>query len=490
MGGIFINYRRGGHEHVVHRLYRELTGNFGEDQVFLDRQSIVPGQQYSDVLRERVADCEVLLVVVHPGWADARDEATGARRLDLETDWVRREIDQALQDGKTVIPLFLDGAEPPTAEQLPERIQKLEVKNGQWLRQGAYDSDLAELIAALEDKVSKTWEPIPPPSPPYRPGRWLGVVTAVLSCAVLVTVPALPQDDGWVRTDGLPFTLYATMFSCLLMLAPLIAVTVVRLLFRRPLDIWERDLHAVKHQTYVRQTWPLAAGLLLIAVFGALSMWGDGGTLASFALLLVLGFAIVRTAALNIRLQRRENDLWERWPHCLPAPATRMVLRRAVARLDLRLREMRTPLSREQREKARWELADLSKALRRVTGEAERSRRAWLRQDHPWLFGFYALWLALTAASALASGLAFSRAEHGTTRVHVALAIVTLIGAALALATAELGHRLQRRQRTQLVREARDRIDKLAARVTTLSTHARTKPSAPAPRPEEYPEPD
>ncbi|MDF3148151.1 toll/interleukin-1 receptor domain-containing protein, partial [Streptomyces sp. T21Q-yed] len=124
MGGIFINYRRGDHEDVVRELYDRLEQHFGEDQVFRDVASIVPGQRYPDTLRERVADCEVLLVVVHRGWLQARGPS-GGLRLDDEADWVRREIDQALHTGKTVVPLLLDGAAPPRPDQLPWPVREL-----------------------------------------------------------------------------------------------------------------------------------------------------------------------------------------------------------------------------------------------------------------------------------------------------------------------------------------------------------------------------
>ncbi|WP_461064349.1 toll/interleukin-1 receptor domain-containing protein [Streptomyces pseudoechinosporeus] len=489
MGGIFINYRRGDHEDVVRALYDRLEQHFGEDQVFRDVASIVPGQRYPDTLRQRVADCEVLLVVVHRGWADALG-GSGERRLDDETDWVRREIDQALHTGKTVIPLLLDGAAPPRSDQLPESIRELAHRNAQWLRVARYDADLAELVAVLETKVSRTWRPVPPPPPGYRPGRWLGVLATVLACAALIGVPALPQDDDWARGNGLPWTLYATLGCCLLLCAPLIAVAVGRFLLRRPIDSWERDLHAVKHQTYVRQTWPMAAGLLLIGLVPALQMWGDKGMWASLALLLVMGLGVAHTAATHIRLKRRDADLWARWPQGLPNPVTRPVLRRAIARLELRLAESRPPLSREQREKAEWELKDMREALERLADEARRSRLRWLCQDHPWIFGGYCVGLALITALAVASGLAFDAAGQGRLRGYVALAVVVLTGAALALATMELGLRHQRRLRTSLVTEATERIAALADQVTALSAPARTRRPTPAPRPEEFAEPD
>lgn len=489
MGGIFINYRRGDHEDVVRELYDRLEQHFGEDQVFRDVASIVPGQRYPDTLRERVADCEVLLVVVHRGWLDARGPS-GGMRLDDEGDWVRREIDQALHTGKTVIPLLLDGAVPPRPDELPLPIRELAHRNAQSLRAARFEDDLAALIAVLETDVSRTWRPVPPPPPGYRPGWWLGVLTAVLAGAALLGVPALPRDDDWARGDGLPWTLYATLGGCLLLGAPLVAVAVGRFLLRRPIDNWERDLHAVKHQTYIRQTWPVGAGLVLIGLFPALQMGGDKGTWGSMVLLLVMGLGTAHTAATHIRLKRRDADLWARWPQGLPDRVTRPVLRRAIARLELRLAESRPPLSREQREKAGWELEDMRGALGRLAEEARRSRVRWLSQDHPWIFGGYCVGLALITALAVASGLAFEAAGEGRPRVHVALAVFVLIGAALALATMELALRHQRRLRTDLVTEAAERIALLADRVSALSAPARTRRPAPAPRPEEFAEPD
>ncbi|MFI7410813.1 toll/interleukin-1 receptor domain-containing protein [Streptomyces sp. NPDC049627] len=489
MGGIFINYRRGDHEDVVRELYDRLEHHFGEDQVFRDVVSIVPGQRYPDTLRERVADCEVLLVVVHRGWADARGEA-GERRLDDGTDWVRREIDQALHTGRTVIPLLLDGATPPRPDHLPEPIRDLAHRNAQFLRTARFDADLAELTAVLETEVSRTWRPVPPPQPGYRPGRRPAAVTALLCCALLLTVPALPIDQGWYRRGDLPWTLYGALACCLVLCAALVGVAMVRFPLRRSVDRWERELHTVKHRTYIRQTWPVIAGLVVFALFCAVSAWGDGGAFAALVLLLVLGLAGGRTAAAHVRITRREADLWARWPQTLPTPVTRVELRRAIARLDLRLAGARAPLSREQREKARWELDDLRAAVRRVGDEAGRSRSAWLREDHPWLLGGYAVGLTLIGALALASGAAFDAVGDGRPRVHLTLTAIVLIGVGLALATLELGHRRQRMLRAELVTEATERIAALADRVTALSAPARTKRSTPAPRPEEFAEPD
>jgi hypothetical protein len=489
VGGIFINYRRGDHEDLVQELYDWLERHFGEDQVFRDVASLVPGQRYPDALRERVADCEVLLVVVHDGWTQARDES-GVRRLEREDDWVRREIEQALGDGTTVIPLLLDAVEPPRPTELPGAIRDLAHRQAHRLRTGRSHGDLTDLLAVLESHVAPTWQPVPAPRPPrgIRPGRWLGVLTALAACAVLVTLPALPQDDGWADRNGVPFTLYGLLGSCLAMAVPLVAVGVVRGPLRRSVNSWERELHSVRHRTYVRQTWPAAAALLLATVIGAFALNGDLSM--ALGVVLVVALAVGRTAALSIRLERRDKELWATWPHALPGRVSRPELRRAIARLELRTAEWLRPLSREQREKAQWELAEIGRALTRLERQGDRSRGEWLSADHPWLLSGYVLWLALTAALAVATGIAFGSAGMGRPLGYAVLAGVALIGTALCLCTMEVAYRHQRWQLAELLTEATGRTAELARRVTSLSAPARTRPSALAPRPEQFAEPD
>ncbi|ELS53944.1 toll/interleukin-1 receptor domain-containing protein [Streptomyces viridochromogenes] len=491
MGGIFINYRRGDHEDVVRELYDRLEQHFGEDQVFRAVASIVPGQRYPDTLRARVADCEVLLVVIHEGWTDTRDES-GTRRLDRPDDWVRQEIEQALGAGRTVIPLLLDDAEPPKPAELPSDARDLAHRQAQRLRVRRFRHDLNELVAVLESRVAPTWRPVP--APPQRAvpggGRWPAAGTAVLAAGILLGVPAIDWGDGWVTADDLPFPLYAASWSLLLMSAPLVSVGVVHGPLCRRIDAWERELHKVKYRTYLGQTWPVALAVALVSVIGGLSTQGEAGALASWGVVLCAMLGVARGTATLIRLQRRDRDLWTRWPQELPDRVSRQELRRAVVRLEVRMSGWSRPLSREQREKAAWELAEIGRASGRMAREAARARMGWLVQDHPVRLGCYVLWLTLTAALFLAAGPAYRAAGLGTVRLYAAMAVAVLIGAAMSLGTMEISYRRQRRTRTELVREVAERTCLLAGRLTDLSSPARTRPSAPAPRPEEFAEPD
>src|SRR5262245_58499308 len=59
------------------------------------------------------------LAVIGPNWLDAKD-SDGRRRLDNPDDFVTIEISAALLRNIRVIPVLVDGARPPKADQLPD----------------------------------------------------------------------------------------------------------------------------------------------------------------------------------------------------------------------------------------------------------------------------------------------------------------------------------------------------------------------------------
>ena len=126
---VFISYRRedsAGHAGRVHdRLVRE----FGSDLLFMDVDGIPLGVNFVKVLQEEVAKCSVLLAVIGHEWLNVRDE-DGRRRLDNPDDFVRVEIAAALQRDVPVIPIMLEGTKVPKANQLPNDLQGLALRNG------------------------------------------------------------------------------------------------------------------------------------------------------------------------------------------------------------------------------------------------------------------------------------------------------------------------------------------------------------------------
>lgn len=155
---VFISYRRddsAGHAgRVRDRLEREL----GRDLLFMDVDAIPLGTNFTKVLHEEVAKCGVLLAVIGPSWPDVRDEH-GNRRLDDPNDFVRIEIAAALQRDIPVIPILLDGARIPKADQLPDDLRELAARNGLDVRHASFHTDVDRLILGLKGQLDQAIAP-------------------------------------------------------------------------------------------------------------------------------------------------------------------------------------------------------------------------------------------------------------------------------------------------------------------------------------------
>ncbi|MFZ0422403.1 MAG: SUMF1/EgtB/PvdO family nonheme iron enzyme [Xanthobacteraceae bacterium] len=149
---VFISYRRDDSAGHAGRVHDRLAREFGADLLFMDVDSIPLGSDFIKVLRAEVAKCDALLAMIGHHWLDARD-AAGERRLDSEQDFVRIEIATALQRDIPVIPILLDGAKIPQAEQLPADLQGLAARNGLDVRHSSFHIDMDRLIGGLKARA-------------------------------------------------------------------------------------------------------------------------------------------------------------------------------------------------------------------------------------------------------------------------------------------------------------------------------------------------
>lgn len=148
MSGIFICYRRGDSAPWAGRLYDALVREWGADQVFMDVDTIAPGEDFRDAISVTVARSDVVLVVIGPEWVGAPD-ASGGRRLDDEGDIHRTEVASALAGRVRVIPVLVGGAQVPKVNELPEPIRDLAFRNAVVLEDRRFGSDVRALQDAL-----------------------------------------------------------------------------------------------------------------------------------------------------------------------------------------------------------------------------------------------------------------------------------------------------------------------------------------------------
>ena len=154
---LFISYRRDDSAGYAGRLYDRLEREFGRDHLVMDVDAIPLGANFVKVLSDEVARCDLLLAIMGPGWLEARDEE-GNRRLENPQDFVRIEIGTALKRGIPVIPILLEGTRIPKADQLPDDLKELPLRNGLNVRHVSFLDDLERLIRGLKREAKRRAE--------------------------------------------------------------------------------------------------------------------------------------------------------------------------------------------------------------------------------------------------------------------------------------------------------------------------------------------
>lgn len=147
MSTIFISYRRDDTQGFAGRLEDDLSGTFGEEAVFRDRE-IPAGTDFARHLERTLSAAKVVLAVIGPRWLDVRG-ADGSRRLDDPDDWVRREIEMALVLGLGVVPVLVGGADMPSPADLPDGLRPLAGRQAFVLSDRRWRDEINELAAEL-----------------------------------------------------------------------------------------------------------------------------------------------------------------------------------------------------------------------------------------------------------------------------------------------------------------------------------------------------
>jgi hypothetical protein len=131
---------------MIHEAFaREVS----RENVFMDVVSISPGANFRKLLKDWVAQCDVLLALIGPDWINATDPLTGKRRLENPSDFVRIEIGEALARDIPVVPVLLDGAPLPDADQLPGDLKELCDRQAEFIEYRTFDTDVQSLIKKL-----------------------------------------------------------------------------------------------------------------------------------------------------------------------------------------------------------------------------------------------------------------------------------------------------------------------------------------------------
>lgn len=156
MSTIFISYRRSSDPHITGRLYDQLTRHFDVEDIFRDRESIQPADNWESQIRASLKSTKVCLVVIGPEWLDAKDSDNN-KRLFQDNDWVRFEIESALAiEDIEIIPVLVKGATVPNNDDLPSGLTGLLSFQAKRLSDDNWVADCHQLIKGIKDCTGLT----------------------------------------------------------------------------------------------------------------------------------------------------------------------------------------------------------------------------------------------------------------------------------------------------------------------------------------------
>lgn len=193
-GGVFINYRAVDNPLGAAGIHDALSARFGANKVFRDSVSLEVGARYPAAIREALASSDVLVAIIGPRWLTLRD-ATGARLIDREHDWVRRELMWAHDRDIAVVPVLLRDtpthAIQPTVDDLPSELRWFAHLQAFDFSQRSFGTDLDRLVKRLAALV-----PTSPKSGHQSSSSPLVASTAPPELvAALEVVPCMGSDD-------------------------------------------------------------------------------------------------------------------------------------------------------------------------------------------------------------------------------------------------------------------------------------------------------
>lgn len=155
---IFISYRRADlSEDQVNVVHEGLEKEFGDDSVFLDISDIHSGAKWKQVLNEAGTGAKICLVMIGKDWLEK--DKQGQYRIQNPDDWVRKEIEYAIEKNLHIIPTLINGGELPAKSEVPESIhlmfdsQTMTLDLNRWyIYKEKFFKDIRTLLQ-LENKV-------------------------------------------------------------------------------------------------------------------------------------------------------------------------------------------------------------------------------------------------------------------------------------------------------------------------------------------------
>ncbi len=149
MARICLSYRRSDSGAIAGRIHDHLVNKYGAEAVFMDIGGIPYGADFREHIQGVFAGASVLIAVIGPQWLG--QHSTGNTRITQRADPIRVEIQTALNQNIFLLPVLVDGATMPAADDLPANIRPLVYRNALRVDTGSdFHFHMERLIASVD----------------------------------------------------------------------------------------------------------------------------------------------------------------------------------------------------------------------------------------------------------------------------------------------------------------------------------------------------
>jgi hypothetical protein len=164
MTEIFLSYRRSDTQQIVGRMFDRLSKRF---DVYLDVDTIPAGTDFRQHIEEAAKQSSVFLALIGIGWLEKG--LTGHPRILDPTDWVRVELETAIELSKPLIPVLIGRATMPREHELPRSLKNFPYLNAAHVDEAKdFHIHMNRLVGRVEKLTSST---APTGAVPKRHGK-------------------------------------------------------------------------------------------------------------------------------------------------------------------------------------------------------------------------------------------------------------------------------------------------------------------------------
>jgi tetratricopeptide (TPR) repeat protein len=162
----------------------------------MDVADLAPGQDFAQKIDQAIASCEAVLFIIGPKWM----ETLRQRLQGVQQDYVCHELESALAQHITIVPVLVGGASMAQLTGLPKKLEDLKRYQAAELRDSTFKEDCERLAKALNVRPG-------PKVPALRRKKllwWIGAAAALLCLlfAVFTVAGVGPGSEYRARKEA------------------------------------------------------------------------------------------------------------------------------------------------------------------------------------------------------------------------------------------------------------------------------------------------